>query len=89
MIKKASMFLATFALLGIFVTSASAQLTGGRVTGSVVDQNAAAVSGATVNLRNKATGQTLTTQTESGAFNFPNAIPGDYEITIEQLKNQK
>ncbi|MGI9167908.1 MAG: carboxypeptidase-like regulatory domain-containing protein, partial [Pyrinomonadaceae bacterium] len=83
MIKKASMFLATLALLGIFVTSASAQLTGGRVTGSVVDQNAAAISAATVNLRNKATGQTLTTQTESGAFNFPNALPGDYEITIE------
>lgn len=84
MFRKASMLIASVALFAMFIPSVFAQVTGGRVTGSVLDPNGEAIAGANVNLRNKATGQLLSTQTTgSGAFNFPNALPGDYEITIE------
>jgi hypothetical protein len=64
--------------------AAYAQATGGSITGQVLDANGGAVANATVNLKNEATGQQLTTQTTSaGAFSFPNVLVGDYTATIE------
>lgn len=83
MFRKASILLVVLALAAVFVASASAQVTAGRVTGSVLDANDAAVSGANVTLRNEATGLELTTETTgSGSFTFPNVLPGNYKITI-------
>lgn len=83
MFKKISMLAATFAVFAIFVSSAFAQVTAGRVTGSVLDQQNNAVVGAAVSLKNEATGLDLTTQTTgSGAFTFPNVLPGNYKITF-------
>lgn len=66
------------------VLVAQAQVTAGRVTGSVLDPNGAAIPGANVKLNNKETGQTLTTQTTgTGSFSYPNVLPGGYQITIE------
>lgn len=84
MFRKTSLLLATFALLTMLFTTVFAQVTAGRVTGSVLDLNGAAITNATVKLSNKATSQTLTTQsTGSGSFSFPNVLPGTYQITIE------
>jgi hypothetical protein len=71
------------AVIAITVISAAAQVTGGAVTGSVVDQNGAIVRGATVVLKDKARGQEFTTQTtDSGSFQFPNVSTGSYALTV-------
>lgn len=77
------MLLATLAFFAIFASMAFAQVTAGRVTGSVLDAQGAAVTGSTVALKNQATGLELTTVTSgSGSFTFPNVLPGDYQITF-------
>src|SRR3712207_1858267 len=84
MYRKTIYILASAALLLALTTATFAQVTGGAVTGTVLDVNSAAVENATVTLRNKATGQELTTQsTGAGSFTFPNVPVGDYTITIE------
>jgi hypothetical protein len=66
-------------------TAAQAQVTGGSVTGTVVDAQGGVIANATVNLQDKQRGQTLTTQaTGTGQFNFPNVSVGDYSISIVQ-----
>jgi outer membrane receptor protein involved in Fe transport len=76
-----------FVALGLFVACAATsfgQATGGAVTGDVLDATGAVVPNATVTLRNKQTGQTLTSQTtDTGSYNFPNVPVGDYTISIE------
>ena len=63
----------------------SAQVTGGAVTGTVVDSNSAVIPNATVKLSDKTRGQTLTTQTtDSGSYLYPNVAVGEYTISIEQ-----
>jgi Carboxypeptidase regulatory-like domain len=56
--------------------------TTGTINGTVVDQNGALIAGASVVIRNKATGITrnLTTN-EAGSFSAPLLDPGDYEVT--------
>jgi len=63
---------------------ASAQVSGGSITGTVTDPTGAVVPGATVKIVNRGTGitQTLTT-TSSGLFNKPNLDPGNYDVIIE------
>lgn len=61
----------------------SAQVTGGAVTGSVVDANGAVIPDAKVVLKDKLRGQELTTQTTGGgAYQFPNVATGEYTITV-------
>lgn len=72
-------------LVMTFITAAMGQVTGGRVSGTVTDTVGAVVPGATVSLKSKTTGQTLTTQTTgAGAYEFPNVPVGEYSITIEK-----
>jgi hypothetical protein len=62
-----------------------AQVTGGAVTGSVVDAAEAVIPNASVKLESKARGQVITTQTtSSGSYLFPNVPVGEYTITFEQ-----
>ena len=84
MYKKLNMLVALLCTL-IFVTAtAVGQVTGGAVTGEVVDAQGAVVPNASVTLRSKETGQTLTSQTtNSGSYTFPNVPVGTYTITIE------
>lgn len=85
MLRKRLISFVAFALLLALSTAARAQVTGGSVTGTVVDAQGGVVANATVNLLDKQRGQTLTTQTTgTGQFNFPNVSVGDYSITIEQ-----
>jgi hypothetical protein len=84
MLKQACSVLAAFLFVAILHTGAYAQFTGGQVTGTVLDVNGAVVPNATVTLKNKATGQELTTQsTEAGSYHFPNVPVGEYVATVE------
>lgn len=84
MIKKANLLVVSFALIIFLVPSLFAQVTGGSVTGSILDANGAVVPNATVTVKNKNTGVTLRAQTTgSGSFTFPNVAPGDYTVSIE------
>lgn len=81
----ALVLLALLALLLSFDRSVSAQGTTSRVTGTVVDNSGAAVSGATVKLTNAATSAELKTQTsESGSYTFDLIQIGKYDISIEK-----
>src|SRR5262252_10286899 len=64
--------------------SAFAQQTTGSVTGRVVDQQGAAVPGATVTAKNPSTGFTRTETSDAEGLYRLNALPvGIYEVTAE------
>jgi hypothetical protein len=53
------------------------------IVGTVTDNTGAAMPGAEVELINTATGQTTRQVTnESGQYNFPTVLPGEYNITV-------
>jgi hypothetical protein len=56
----------------------------GRITGTIVDQSGGAISGATVTVLdvNRGVSRTLTTG-ESGEYNAPNLLPGEYSVRGE------
>lgn len=55
------------------------------VSGRVLDQNSAAITGATVTLQRTAANYEFTTTTDdTGAFKFENVVPGEYRITVFQ-----
>jgi len=69
--------------LVVFASAVAAQVTGGAVTGTVLDPNGANVEGATVVLKDKARGKDFTTTTTSaGSYGFPNLPTGTYTITV-------
>ena len=64
-------------------SSASAQVTGGAISGTVTDEASAAVAGATVSILNVAKGETRTATTnERGFYSVPNLVPGNYDVTV-------
>jgi outer membrane receptor protein involved in Fe transport len=84
MYKKSNALLALLCTLAFVASTAVGQVTGGAVTGVVVDAQGAVVPNASVTLRSKDTGQTLTSQTtDSGSYTLPNVPVGTYTITIE------
>jgi carboxypeptidase family protein/TonB-dependent receptor-like protein len=56
----------------------------GRITGTITDQSGGAIAGATVTVRDVQRGlsRTLTT-VESGEYNAPNLLPGEYAVRAE------
>ncbi|HEV2826651.1 MAG TPA: TonB-dependent receptor [Pyrinomonadaceae bacterium] len=72
-------------LVLILFTTASAQTGTSNISGSVTDQQGAAVPGATVTAINEATGVKSTqTTTESGVYAFSSLPVGNYTITVEK-----
>src|SRR5438105_8104834 len=71
-------------LMLCFSHAGGAQMSGGSISGTVVDPTGAVVPEATVTILNRATGssQTLTT-TSTGLFNQPSLDPGTYQVTIK------
>ncbi len=60
------------------------QGTRGSLTGTVKDPNSAAIAGASITLKNAATGEEFKTTTNTqGVFSFPLLAPGKYSATIE------
>lgn len=71
--------------LGLCVPYASAQTNQGIIAGSVVDQTGAAVEGAKVVARSKATGASFTANSGAGgSFRFPSVSIGQYDLTVSQ-----
>jgi outer membrane receptor protein involved in Fe transport len=61
-----------------------AQATTGTLRGTVTDSNGGVVSGATVTVKNQATGSVVTsTTTTDGIFDASALQPGDYTVTVE------
>ena len=64
--------------------AAKAQAVKATVVGSVRDKSGAAVSDATITLRERATGLSFTTKTNaSGNYVFPDLSPGDWDVIAE------
>ena len=60
-----------------------AQATTGNLKGTVVDPNGAALAGASVTVKNEATGIEVTSTSNSeGAFTFTNLLPGKYTVKV-------
>src|ERR1700761_2738079 len=71
--------------MAVFISAANAQISPGRITGSVKDPQGAAVPGATIKLTNPSTGFERTASTDgSGQFNFPELALGTYQLTIDK-----
>ncbi len=81
------MFTRTLALASVLALSAvavMAQATTGTLRGTVTDSNGGVVSGATVTVKNQATGSVVTsTTTADGTFDASALQPGDYTVTVE------
>jgi len=77
------LFVLVLALL-VPASNAMAQSTAATVSGSVLDEQKAALPGATVTIRNLESGQPRTTTTDTrGTFQIVGVAPGRYEITAE------
>src|SRR5215475_9901824 len=64
--------------------TALAQFDSATVLGTIRDSNGALLAGATITLKNIATGIAVTTQSESnGDFQFPNVRIGNYRVSAE------
>lgn len=62
---------------------ALAQIASATISGRVTDSSGAAVTGATVTIKNSATGESTQAQTDSaGSYSAKNLIPGDYEVSV-------
>ena len=77
-------FLVVVAVLALSLT-AVAQIQNGQITGTVLDQQGAAISGATVKVSNPATNLSVTsTTTDTGLFSAKELPAGVYKITVEK-----
>ena len=76
---------AMFAVCALFLSAAAhAQYRAG-IQGVVTDPQGAAISGATLTLKNLQTNQTLTTATDqNGIYNFNALPPNQYSLTVEK-----
>jgi len=71
-------------ILLLTAVAAMAQATTGTLKGTVADANGAVVAGATVTIKNDATGAVSTsTSSADGTFEASNLTPGTYTVTVE------
>src|SRR5438046_1161638 len=76
--------LASLLVFVMAVGVAFAQTETGQITGTVIDQNGAAVAGATVTAKSPDTGFTrVTTTTGTGAYTLANITAGKYNVSVE------
>lgn len=82
--KRFTGFLMAVAAIFLVATSIHAQSTTGSISGTVADPNGASVVGASITVRNTATGAERTgTSNDRGAFTFNLLTPGIYTATVE------
>jgi len=81
-----SQYLAVFYLFGLFaVVSTFGQVPTGTITGTVLDQNKAAIVGAEVRITSQETGTSYTTKTgPNGGYQFATLNFGTYKISVTQ-----
>jgi Carboxypeptidase regulatory-like domain len=71
-------------ILLLTAVAAMAQATTGTLKGTVLDANGAVVAGASVAIKNDATGSVVTSTTSGeGTFGASNLLPGTYTVTVE------
>ena len=76
-------FIGILAIMAFSGAVASAQVESGQIAGIVLDQSGAVITGATVSVKNVATGAVRTTQTTStGEYLVSGLEPASYQITI-------
>ena len=67
----------------LFVARSAAQVSGATLSGGVTDESGAAVAGASVSIKNTATGVVREVQAnEDGFYTAPNLLPGPYEVAV-------
>ena len=75
----------TLALLSALSVSSFGQAATSRITGTVTDSSGSIIEGATVKLKNEATGVALTqTTTSGGVYGFTSLEAGRYTVSVEQ-----
>jgi hypothetical protein len=80
----AAVFLLTIGLTFLSCALLFAQGSAGRIVGTITDANGGAVSGATVTILDVDRGTTRAlVSDETGAFNAPNLLPGNYKVRAE------
>lgn len=80
-----SVIMAAALVLGGFITSAFGQASTATLSGTVVDEQNAAVAGASVSVTSTATGQKRdATTNDSGQFFFSQLVPSEYRLTVEK-----
>src|SRR5688572_13088517 len=81
--RKFTLFLVAALVMFICQIAVQAQTTGS-LSGTVTDQQGAIVSGATVTVKNNATGEERrSTTSDNGVFSFQQLSPGNYTVTVE------
>src|ERR1043165_9246684 len=84
--KALRMFVALLSVIFIlsFPSSLSAQESRGKITGTVTDQNKAAVPGASIKIVDASRGTSVTlTTNDDGFFQAPYLLPGTYQVVVE------
>ena len=82
--------LVTMCFAALLVGNAFAQSGTSTINGVVTDQTGAAVPGATVTVKNPATGFTRSTTTRAdGRYSFPGIAPASYTIEVEAANFKK
>jgi hypothetical protein len=82
--RKVFMYVLALCLAGFASVAMAQSSTTGSIEGTVIDQNGAAVRGATVSVTgpNLISPQTATTN-DNGRYNVPNLPPGPYKVSVE------
>src|SRR5215475_961288 len=82
-VKASGSLIAVLLTVGLTPSLACAQVLYGSLVGNITDQNGAVVSGATVTITNKGTGQLReAVSNESGEYSISNILPGDYDVKV-------
>lgn len=72
------------AVISLVATRATAQNTSSSLSGTIVDSSGAVLPGATISVRNDATGQILSARSDQrGAYTVTNIQPGSYTVSAE------
>ena len=82
--RRSTEMLVLASILLLTAVAAMSQATTGSLKGTVTDTNGALVAGATVTIKNQATGSVATSSASGdGAFEATNLLPGAYTVTVE------
>ncbi|HEY7211917.1 MAG TPA: carboxypeptidase regulatory-like domain-containing protein [Bryobacteraceae bacterium] len=75
---------ALLAACALFPSSAFAQSDNGSINGAVKDPTGAAIAGATITIKNEASGAQRTAESNSqGLYSITNIPPGNYDVTVD------